>query len=379
MVRKVLFFIIFCSGLWGMGFSAMGNVSTSLGGTGVALRNSAWGLYYNPALLASDPRSKFSFSAGLWISKNDINPLLEIKTSATLDEINKIFASLKNPRINLTTQMGVVAQIGGFHYQKDVALPDEFGRLVTQKIEKHLSAFAIGAFAASQTYFAVKNNGNGSYVAEGFGVALMEIPVAYAYQLATSFGDFNFGLAFKYMRAVFDITSFGGDIYGGFEPKIPNFLQMNPAQSFGMDLGFLYSIANFHFGLTAKNINLPSFQHKRGKISLNPSLRMGLSYEFLDYYAVTMDADLLSQSFSILPKNHYVGLGFMGDYNFVDFRVGFGMDVFNFGDSKLTAGFNVFGILDIVGEMGFNFAKKDSSKLAEPTNFGVKIGSTFAF
>ena len=357
----------------------MGNVSTSMGGTGVALRKSAWGLYYNPALLASDPRSKFSFSAGFWVAKNDINPLLELKFSATPDEVSKIFSSLKEPRINLTTQMGVVAQIGDFHHQKDVALPDEYGRLITHRIEEDLSAFAIGAFAASQTYFGIQDGGNFDYIAQSFSIALMEIPLGYAYQLNTTFGDFNFGIALKYMRAVFDFSNFTGSVYD-FDLKRPKFLKMSPSQNFGLDLGFLYSIANFHLGLSAKNINVPHFDGFGRKLKLSPSLRMGLAYDFLERYTVTMDADLLPQSFSeFSPKSHYVGLGFMGDYNFVDFRLGFGTDVLNFGDSRISAGFNVFGILDVVGEMGFNFAKKEGSKLAMPTNFGFKIGSTFAF
>lgn len=380
MLRRILVSSFLCVECFGMGFTSMGNVSTSLGGAGVALRNSAWGLYYNPALLSSDPRSKFSFSIGFWTSKEDLNPLLETSLSTPPSEISSILASLKNPRMNLQTQMGVVAQVGGFYQKKVIALPDEYGRLVSQTIEKQMSAFAIGAFASSQTNIAVLDAGNDLYEMRGLGVVLMEIPIGYAYKLETSFGDFNFGLALKYMRAVFDEISKTGGMYGGFEIKPPDFLRMNPAQYFGIDLGFLYSIADVHIGLSAKNINLPTFRANGKTLRLDPSLRFGVSYEFLKNYAVMMDVDLLPQSFSdLIPKSQMFAFGIMGDYRFVDFRVGMGMDMLNFKESKVTLGFNLFGILDVVGEMGFNFAKDASSSMVLPTNFGVKVGSTFTF
>lgn len=380
MLKQFVLFQGVCLSLWGMGFTAMGNVSTSLGGAGVALRNSAWGLYYNPALLASDPRSKFSFSAGLWLSKSDINALLEIPLDASPQEISEVFTSLKNPRIGLQTQMGVVAQIGGFYRKQTTASPDEYGRLISKTIEKQMSAFAIGAFASSKTDIGLSDAGGEQYDAHSFGIALMEIPIGYAYKLETSFGDFNFGLALKYMRAVFDGSSYQGNVHGGIAIQIPNFLNMSPAQNFGIDLGFLYSIADVHIGLSAKNINLPTFKTAHRSLRLNPSLRMGVSYEFLKHYVVTFDADLLPQSFSNSAlKSHQIAFGIMGDYSFVDFRVGVGIDALNFGDSKVALGFNLYGILDIVGEMGFNFAKTGGSETALPTNFGIKIGSTFSF
>lgn len=149
-----------------MSFASMGNVSTSLGGAGVALRDSAWGLYYNPAILSSDPRSKFSFSAGFWVSKDNLNPLLEIKPDTNSSEISHLFASLKNPKINLQTQMGVVAQIGGFYQKREVVYPDEYGRLLSKTIEKQMSAFAIGAFASSQTQVLISDAGYSNYDAQ---------------------------------------------------------------------------------------------------------------------------------------------------------------------------------------------------------------------
>lgn len=380
MVKKSLALIFACgSMLNALGFAPMGNVSTSLGGSGVALRNSAWGLYYNPALLSSDPRSKFSFSGGFYLSQSNLNELLE--NSRKTSEIQSILNNLKDSKISVETQLGVVAQIGGFVRQEVRAVEDEYGRLVSEVIEHKMSAFAIGAFASSLTNISLSSAGGSQYQASSFGIALLEVPVGYAYKLETEFGDFNFGVAMKYLRAVFDYDSYKGSATGDLKIDIPNFMSMTPAQNFGLDLGFLYSIYDVHLGLTAKNINLPSFKIHGERITLDPQLRFGVSYEFLKNYVVTMDIDLLPYDSysSVAPKSQYFGLGIMGDYGFINFRFGLSMDMLGVDGARISAGFNAFGIIDIVGEMGTNFAKKNGSSLAVPTNFGVKIGSTFTF
>lgn len=72
-----------------LGFGSMGQVSSSIGGAGVALKNSAWGIYYNPALLGADRRTKIGYSFGAQIQEQN---LLEIATN--IDGITKISSTL---------------------------------------------------------------------------------------------------------------------------------------------------------------------------------------------------------------------------------------------------------------------------------------------
>lgn len=377
------FFSFLACGVMGysLGFAPMGNVSTSMGGAGVALRNSAWGLYYNPALLSSDPRSKFSFSGGLYLTRTNLNEILELNPQTDYTQVQEILSNLKDSKAGIETQLGVVAQIGGFVKTSVQTQEDEYGRLISVSKEEQSSAFAIGAFASSIVDISISGGSGSNYKASSFGIVLMEIPVGYAYKLGTEFGDFNFGVAMKYLRAVFDHSSYGGNAYNGIEVSMPNFLTMSPSQNFGIDLGFLYSYADFHIGVTAKNINCPTFKGSGEKIQLDPQLRLGMSYEFAEHYVVAMDLDLLPyDSYSVAaPKSQYFGIGIMGDYTKFDFRFGISADMLGKDGAKISAGFNAFGILDIVGEMGTNFAKFKGSKLATPTNFGFKIGSTFTF
>lgn len=379
---KPISLLIICSTLgYSLGLTSMGNVSTSMGGVGVALRNSAWGLYYNPALLSSDPRSKFSFSGGFYFARTNLNKILEITSDTQTSEIEQILSNLQNSKARLETQMGVVAQISGFVKTNISTVEDEYGRVISVSKEEKSSAFGIGAFASSVVDISISNAGGVNYQASSFGIALMEVPIGYAYKLITDFGDFNFGVAMKYLRVVFDHSAYKGNAYGGIDVRMPNFLSMSPLQNFGIDLGFLYSYNNFHIGLTAKNINCPAFKNNNEKIRLDARLRLGMSYEFAQHYVVAMDMDLLPyDSYSLAtPKSQYFGLGIMGDYTKFDFRFGLSMDMLGKDGLKMSAGLNAFGILDIVGEIGTNFVKFNGSKLATPTNFGFKIGSTFTF
>lgn len=314
------------------------------------------------------------------ILRGDVAPLLELGAGSSYDQILQTFQSLQSAKTGFKTQMGVVAQMGGLLSRKAIAVFDEYGRLVGQTIDEQTSALALGAFAVSQTTIQFKYLGGIDYQAATLGMVLLEIPLGYAYKLQTAYGDFNFGLALKYMRSSFDIKSFGGNPQGGISIKAPDFLKINPDQSFGIDLGFLYSISDVHLGLSAKNINLPSFSLRGQTLKIPPALRFGLSYEFFDDYAFVSDIDLLPQSFADgIIQSQYFGLGLMGDYGFMDFRLGFSLDMRNIEDSQFTFGLNFFGIIDFVLETGFIYSKIAQTGPSLPENFGFKLGSTFAF
>lgn len=90
-----------------LGFGSMGQVSSSIGGAGVALKNSAWGIYYNPALLGADRRTKIGYSFGAQIQEQN---LLEIATN--IDGITKISSTLGDKLLGGAVAGGAVS-IGG--------------------------------------------------------------------------------------------------------------------------------------------------------------------------------------------------------------------------------------------------------------------------
>ena len=86
----------FYGSLEALEFGSMGNTSAAMGGAGVALKHSAWGLYYNPALLSSDPRVKMGYSLGVGLEEHNLAKItkIDIKNMAdTAERLVNTFAS----------------------------------------------------------------------------------------------------------------------------------------------------------------------------------------------------------------------------------------------------------------------------------------------
>lgn len=95
-MKKVLYVLATCvASMHALEFGTMGNVSASMGGAGVALKNSAFGLYYNPALLSASPKVKFGYSVGVNIQEKNIAQL------ATID-----IANMQKTAQNLASSFG---------------------------------------------------------------------------------------------------------------------------------------------------------------------------------------------------------------------------------------------------------------------------------
>lgn len=75
---------LFLSQLCALEFGSMGNTSAAMGGAGVALKHSAWGLYYNPALLSSDPKVKLGYSLGVGLREQNLAKLTTIDINKKL-------------------------------------------------------------------------------------------------------------------------------------------------------------------------------------------------------------------------------------------------------------------------------------------------------
>lgn len=90
-----------------LGFGSMGQVSSSIGGAGVALKNSAWGIYYNPALLGADRRTKIGYSFGAQIKEQNI---LEIATN--ISGLSKISSTIGDKLLGGAVAGGAVSISG---------------------------------------------------------------------------------------------------------------------------------------------------------------------------------------------------------------------------------------------------------------------------
>ncbi|WP_104697683.1 MULTISPECIES: conjugal transfer protein TraF [unclassified Helicobacter] len=85
-------------------FGGLGNVSAGMGGAGVALKNSQWAIYYNPALLGVNKKSRFGYSFGVSVKEENLIALTKVdfKNLQSLpDQISGLFSDAKNNKINI--------------------------------------------------------------------------------------------------------------------------------------------------------------------------------------------------------------------------------------------------------------------------------------
>lgn len=122
-------------------FGGMGNISASMGGAGVALKNSQWGLYYNPALLGVSKKNRFAYSFGATIRDNNLLSLanVDIKNLQSLpNQITSLFGGTQTKAGGRSANSGVsllgAASLGGvnvFAADDPLKLPNGyFGEVV---------------------------------------------------------------------------------------------------------------------------------------------------------------------------------------------------------------------------------------------------------
>lgn len=200
---------------------------------------------------------------------------------------------------------------------------------------------------------------SGNHTLHGVALALIEVPVGYGHTIYTAAGDINIGGAVKFIQA-FGYRYPGEINFGDFEIEMPKLSDMTMQQTFGIDLGVLYTpsfLRKFNIGLVAKNLNAPQIQMNTGSpIILNPQLRAGVSYELLDFLTLAFDADILPNNTLSLtnPKSQMIGGGVLADFKYIDFRLGAMKDLQSkAGESAiLTTGINLFGFFDVAVEYG---------------------------
>lgn len=414
MTKKTLLgFLLLSSSLFGLGFGGMGNTSAGLGNSGVALRKSAWGIYYNPALLASDNRGKFGYSfgidAGIEGLDKIINAFLDFQNSKDNNAHHPYQIDPKNT-LAFNSQNGLVIQITGG--TQEISKLDPEGNPIKRAdgektpqdtIEKRspYGAFTMATFLSAHllgnTEFKEQNSSNGGggsgsggsgnqFEISGnlSGLALLEIPIGWGWRFETAAGDISVGTAIKYMKATGLDLQFQA-IADQSDELLPNLIfpeQFNSSDWFGIDLGLLYTpIEGLNIGFVAKNINSPSFDLYGKKFTINPQFRLGFSYEFAKYFALTFDSDLAPNRllFENSPKTQMLGGGLLMDFKYIDLRFGVMGDMANkFKEGVImTGGINLLGFLDLAIQASSSMFNVQGYKI--PKFISLKVGGSFTF
>ena len=107
----ILLSSLFVSQLCALEFGSMGNTSAAMGGAGVALKHSAWGLYYNPALLSSDPKVKLGYSLGVGLREQNLAKLTTIDINNMTDTAERLIATFTNAGTGGVPNAGVITDV----------------------------------------------------------------------------------------------------------------------------------------------------------------------------------------------------------------------------------------------------------------------------
>ena len=385
-------------------FGYMGNRSFGMGGAGVGVANSAWGLYYNPALQGVDNKYKIGYSLGARVKENGLSALKDFDLGQiSPDSINTINALLNDNEVALTSENGLILQVP-LQVSARLSHSIGLGLFYTKR-----SAVNFTGYINTQGVTSIDQVNNAFMVTNTLDT--LEIPLSYTMQVYTGgFGTFHAGIALKYIYAGHsssktkltqntDIANPFSDIF-----KSPSGAQTHTA---GIDIGFAYAAPNewVVIGVVAKNINSPVLkaQHlvdtngtpaNNDKLKIDAQYRLGLSTRATPMTTLAVDFDLKpnyefsgfntkvdtsANSIGVIRRAvQYVSFGAMLNAGLLDLRLGAAKDIKekNAKDGWLVSAGVGFGYLDF---SFFSSTKMSKAVKNLPTEFGFKLGGSFSF
>ncbi|RDU69569.1 hypothetical protein CQA62_02665 [Helicobacter cholecystus] len=347
-------------------FGTMGSQAFGMGGVGVAMKHSSWGLYYNPALMAADDGFKVGLYAGLQAKSNHFYELFDIVQSTPEDLIeSKLNGLTKSSNLQITNQDGIALQLPDFG----------FGVLAA-------GAFLnMGAHASLQLVPPTTNLQDAQILTGGSVFTLLEVPVGYALELDTNAGDISFGIVAKYMGL--SVTNLNLKIAEGSNIKdtlkdVMNFKVADGVSNFGIDLGVSYEIADcFTMGVVGKYLNSPTFKTSTGNFTIAPQARAGVALD-LDWFMIGMDVDITANKDlgNEKFKTQMIGLGTAFDFSWIALRGGIATDLQHTDDMIFSLGLGLTFF-----DIGVQFGKKTSPVNGKkiPDYIALQVGAGFSF
>lgn len=362
-------------------FGSMGNRSFGMGGAGVALKQSVWGLYYNPALIAAEPakHAKIGYSLEFGFRDNGLFNMFGQITNDQITNIDQFNKALKSSG-NVTSQNGIAVQI----------LP------IAQKHNLSVGYFA-SLYGSLGGYGQVTagNNQIPDINTAGLQVSafeLNEIPIAYAYNFETIAGDIAIGVAAKLMisNSALNKQTINPDMLETIFGTIGNLSFNRIDANFSIDVGLNYTpnilSKTLAVGLVGRNLTAPGFYTSNGSIlRVLPQVRLGVAYDPFKFLTLAMDIDLtnnpLIPSGYGTPYSQMIGGGIRLHSNKLenlDVRAGIAKDMRHASGAIFTGGVG-FGLFDLSFQVGTATTDAGSSGISIPKYMAFKLGGQLNF
>ena len=367
-------------------FNELGHKATAMGGVGVAVKSNPYAIFYNPALTAANPATRFGYGLGGSFAEKNI-----------LDVFNYNFSSLEDvPAFNKLLEENFIhikAQ-GALAFKIPDVLP--FGQLSV--------GFAYTAYATANFTGALKMPTNmqqaidiitGAYKPINLNmrrVDVMEIPVSYAISSETPIGQVSVGAALKFMNAASKLTNRPLGLTDRTDDALNDVMDTLKGSgatrdsNVGLDLGVVYSPVDFSglsVALSAKNLNAPKFKFKEnGELKIKPQARLGAAWELGEWVTIAGDIDLTSNELvsasdaAKVQKSQKMGLGAAFDMMFFGARAGVAKDLKQDNGAILSLGLG-FGFLDLGAAVATKKSKVEGTSY--PRYFALTLGGGFSF
>jgi len=319
--------------LYGMEFQSLGYKSTAMGGAGVAGASGALAGYYNPALLAhAKYEVEVSLGAGVQFRDNGLGPKVQkLSDDDFFDALDNVIENAPNsggntPKDSTAVADGVAtimtmdgeslqvqpsAYVGvqvqnfllGLYITSEAAVignvDPQYDQLIVENGGSYYrydpatdtySPSTRAAYESSSIDYALNEDKTDALA---FGVLVGEIPLSYAYDFAIPSGRLSVGGSAKIMQAYSYFRTMRIDNEDDDSDEDYDKL----STSFGLDLGVHYvssDVEGLGIGMVVKNLNSPTFDTMMdGKeITLDPMVRVGVSYMLLDSLEFAADLDL---------------------------------------------------------------------------------------
>lgn len=419
---------------FGLEFGTMGNVSAGMGGAGVAVKNSPFALYYNPALLSAETkRVRFGYSLGIEVREKNLDKIVDINLGGLSDSssmtsttspnfktiqgnLEKLKSALSQNAFNLISQNGITFQFapallrgsigtfgvgyfasfyGGSSIKADPSRMELIlkysngGQTAYCKVDSSGGCTASDetAYKNSSLQYSLEQGDAHSIVAQGF--LLNEIPIGYAYTFYTKYVNINLGISGRLLSGSLNKSTVSLSSQTNLGNEAKNFANkgnFDTKANFAIDAGAMLEIdlPDFRyltFGFVAKNINSPRFRYSNGEVDIKPQFRLGLAYNQQNL-VLALDADLnqnemMSQS-NQKPYSQMIGGGIKIDLRAFDIRAGLMKDIRQDDGLIITAGVNILGFLDVALQCGTELAQTQKWG-SFPRYLSLKVGGNFSF
>ena len=362
-------------------FNELGHKATAMGGVGVAVKSNPYAIFYNPALTAANPATRFGYGLGGSFAEKNI-----------LDVFNYNFESLEDvPAFNKLLEENFIhikAQ-GTLAFKIPDVLP--LGQL---SVGFAYTAYGTANFTGylPDNVTSIMQGDTGLVTFNMRRVDVMEIPVSYAISSETPIGQVSVGAALKFMNAAsklsnrtLQITDNKNDIITDVKDTLTGSGATRDS-NVGLDLGVVYSPVDFSglsVALSAKNLNAPKFKFKEnGELKIKPQARLGAAWELGEWVTIAGDIDLTSNELvsasdaAKVQKSQKMGLGAAFDMMFFGARAGVAKDLKQDNGAILSLGLG-FGFLDLGAAVATKKSKVDGTSY--PRYFALTLGGGFSF